>query len=157
REQRGETPTVAEYRQRFPHLAEQLRVQFEVDRALVPRGPHGAQARRGDPSSDPKTLRPPDGAPATLPGAPDAAVQVPGYEVLEELGRGGMGVVYKARQLGLKRLVALKMVLAAEHAGVQQRTRFRTEAEAVARCQHPNIVQIHDIGEHQGRPYFSLE
>jgi serine/threonine-protein kinase len=68
-----------------------------------------------------------------------------------------MGVVYKARQLGLKRLVALKMILAAEHAGAQQRARFRTEAEAVARCQNPNIVQIHDIGEYQGRPYFSLE
>jgi serine/threonine-protein kinase len=156
REERGEVPPVAEYQQRFPHLAEQLRIQFEVDRALGP-GPPGPRAHPGDSASTPTTWRRPNSAPATLEGAPDAAVQVPGYEVLEELGRGGMGVVYKARQLGLKRLVALKMILAAEHAGPQQRARFRTEAEAVARCQHPNIVQIHDIGEHQGRPYFSLE
>jgi WD40 repeat protein len=81
----------------------------------------------------------------------------PGYEVLGELGRGGMGVVYKARQLALRRIVALKMVLTGAHAGEDERTRFRTEAEAVARLQHANIVQIYEIGEHQGRPYFALE
>ena len=68
-----------------------------------------------------------------------------------------MGVVYKARQKGLNRVVALKMVLSGAFAGTQERTRFKTEAEAVARLQHPNIVQIYDIGESDGRPFFSLE
>ncbi len=82
---------------------------------------------------------------------------VPGYEVLGELGRGGMGVVYQARQLGLDRTVALKMVLNGIHAGPKDLARFRTEASVIARLQHPNIVQIYDVGEAAGRPYFVLE
>jgi serine/threonine protein kinase len=82
---------------------------------------------------------------------------VPGYEILGELGRGGMGIVYKARQLGLDRTVALKMVLPGIHTGPKNRARFHAEAAAIARLQHPNIVRIYDVGEAAGRPYFVLE
>lgn len=82
---------------------------------------------------------------------------IPGYEVLGELGRGGMGVVYKARQTALNRLVALKMIRTGELAGAVERARFRSEAEALARLHHPNITQIYEISEQNGLPYLALE
>lgn len=79
------------------------------------------------------------------------------YQILSELGRGGMGVVYQARHRKLQRIVALKMIRAGKHSGNDALLRFIAEARAVAHLQHPGIVQIFDIGEHEGLPYFSLE
>ena len=86
-----------------------------------------------------------------------AGLVIGDYQVISELGRGGMGVVYKARHRKLNRVVALKMILSGKHAGGEALRRFLAEARAVAQMQHPGIVQIFDIGEHQGLPYFSLE
>jgi serine/threonine-protein kinase len=100
------------------------------------------------------TPTPPDESPGPRSVLPPA---LPGYEVLGELGRGGMGVVYKARQVALKRLVALKRILPRHGGDPEQVARFRREAEAAARLQHPQIVQIHEIGEHEGTLYLALE
>jgi serine/threonine-protein kinase len=92
------------------------------------------------------------------PGQPAAELpHIPGYQVDAVLGRGGMGIVYKARHLRLNRPVALKMLLAGAYAGPEERQRFSREAEAVAGLRHPNIVQVHDLGEHDGRAYFTME
>jgi WD40 repeat protein/serine/threonine protein kinase len=98
--------------------------------------------------------------PARTPEAETPVAELPrvaGYETLKVLGRGGMGVVYLAWQPGLARLVALKMVLAGAHASPEQRARFRIEAEAVARLQHPHIIQVHEVGEADGQPYLAME
>src|SRR5262249_53282100 len=89
--------------------------------------------------------------------AADELPQIPGYEVLGVIARGGMGLIYKARHVRLRRVVALKMLLAGAHAGKQELGRFRMEAEAVARLQHPSIVQIYEINEHNGLPFLALE
>jgi tRNA A-37 threonylcarbamoyl transferase component Bud32 len=91
------------------------------------------------------------------PGPEAVPPALPGYEVLDELGRGGMGVVYKARHLRLNRLVALKMVLAGIHADPQLRARLDVEAETLAGLQHPNIVQVFEVAEYDGCPYLALE
>src|SRR4029077_7318666 len=102
--------------------------------------------------------------PSTAP-APDARPvssqaglpSISGYEILGKLGEGGMGIVYKARQTGLNRLVALKMIIGGSQVREHHLARFRIEAEAVAQLRHPNIVQIYDIGEVDGMPYVALE
>ncbi len=154
REGLGEGPTIDEYLVRFPEHAEALRRQIELHQVL-----------QGDTSdwhctpsfSDPGKT--PDAGPHEKGkgrAAASTGPKVPGYEVLWELGRGGMGVVCLARQVSLNRLVALKMLHGASLSAEDQ-VRFRREAEAAARLQHPNIVQVHEIGTHEGRPYFSLE
>src|SRR5262245_5089162 len=83
--------------------------------------------------------------------------RLPGYLIEGELGKGGMGVVYKAGHEALRRTVALKMIRAGAHARPEELARFKAEAQTVARLEHPNIVKIYDVGEHDGLPYFSLE
>jgi WD40 repeat protein len=82
---------------------------------------------------------------------------IPGYEILDELGHGGMGVVFRAREVRLNRIVALKMLLPGGYASPELVARFKGEAETVARLQHPNVVQIHSVGDHEGRPFFEME
>ena len=133
-----------------PGQARELRAAARYDQTLATVPPTNAGGLPGS-VAVPDTL----GGAAGNPYAPEPFVA--GYEILGELGRGGMGVVYKARQVGLNRLVAIKMILAGGHAGKQELARFQDEARAVARLQHPNIVQIHDVGSQDGKPFFSLE
>src|SRR5262249_25955193 len=95
--------------------------------------------------------------PSTTPPVEPPLPQIPGYEVEAVLGRGGMGVVYRARHLRLDRLVALKTAVAGSSSGPNERERFRREAEAVAALRHPNVVQVYDVGDAEGRPYFTME
>jgi serine/threonine-protein kinase len=141
REELGEEPAPDEYLRRFPQFAARLAQQVEVHRAMAERT-----------SVLSRTLKLGADNSGTGPTGP----VVPGYEVLGELGRGGMGVVYSARQEALNRLVALKMIRDG-HPGPDELTRLRREAEAVARLQHPHIVQIYEVGEHDGRPFLALE
>ncbi|HEY7329544.1 MAG TPA: tetratricopeptide repeat protein [Gemmataceae bacterium] len=140
REEAGDRPSLEEYQRRFPRLGEALRVQFQVHEAMRP----------GQALAELSTV---EAAASDLREMPT----FPGFEVLGELGRGAMGVVYKARHLRLNRPAALKMILAGAHAGPRERARFETEARAVARLQHPHIVQIHEIGEHDGRSFLCME
>jgi serine/threonine protein kinase len=149
RESHGDQPVLAEYLQRFPHLVEQLQIQFALDGAVL-------DQTDGD---DTREFKPAPPADQTLTGG-DGQHDIPvvaGYQILGELGRGGMGVVYKAKDLQLDRLVAVKMIANGSIVEGQRRARFRGEAEAVARLQHPNIVQIHGIDEQDGRPFITLE
>ncbi len=158
RQQQGEAPPLEEYLQRFPQFAVQLKPLFDVHRALEadltfdfePTKTHDAIPRQAARPTDTTLTGPAAPLSRDLPA-------IPGYEIIKELGRGAMGVVYWAWQTSLNRTVALKMILAGSHAGPQELARFRTEAEAVARLRHANIVQIYDVGRHGTHPYMTLE
>ncbi len=148
REEAGETPLLSEYLTRFAAFAEQLRPLFEVHHALRPE----------------PTCRtpPPTGGGLDAKGfhvnlTPAAWPVVPGYQILGILGEGGMGVVYRARHTNLNRVVALKTLRNGHKSGAAHRTRFRAEAQVVARLQHPNIVQVFEIGADDELPYFAME
>lgn len=139
RRQHGESPMADEYLGRFPDCQEAVASAFGVTGPQPTVDyPTSGEGERDEP--------PAERWPA-----------VPGYEILGVLGRGGMGVVYQARHLGLNRLVALKMVLGGVHAGPDRLAQFRKEAQTTARLQHPHAVQIHDFGDADGLPYLALE
>ncbi len=141
REEQGEAPDPAEYVERFPWMVEQLRPHFAVHQFVRPE----TVALSGSGREESR--------PTAAAGLPDIA----GYELLGEIGRGGMGVVYRARHRTLRRLVALKMILAGPYATPEEVRRLQVEAEVIARVQHPNIVQIYEVSVHDSRPYLSLE
>ncbi len=138
REELGEPPTADELIGRFPRFSERLLRQLDLHRALRANEPTDPERHPGES----RASAPPD---------------LPGYDVLEEIGRGGMGVVYKARQRGLGRLVALKVIRPWLLAEPGVAARFRAEAETAARFGHPNIVQVHQVGEHDGQGFLALE
>jgi hypothetical protein len=147
----GQAPDRAELLARHPDLAEDLKAFF-ADHDRVHR------------LAEPLRPAPAEGA-VTLPSA-RALVNANGlgkvhyfgdYELLEEIARGGMGVVFKAKQVSLDRTVAVKMILAGQLASPDDVQRFHTEAKAAANLQHPGIVAIHEVGEHEGQHYFSMD
>jgi tetratricopeptide (TPR) repeat protein/tRNA A-37 threonylcarbamoyl transferase component Bud32 len=146
REEQGEHPAAEEYALRYPHLQDELRLHFEVHAAL-----HEQLL------GDTRRLQDAESVVELQVGAEEAGPTLPDYEIVGQLGLGGMGVVYKARHRRLRRLVALKMFQPGRIPSPRELVRFHTEAEAIARLQHPNIVQIFEVGQCEGLPYLALE
>jgi eukaryotic-like serine/threonine-protein kinase len=142
RGERGETCDPAEWYQRFPQLASDLQQVFEIDREWR----HEAEGT----TAQILPVR-------TTNALGTNGIFIPGYEIVGEIGRGGMGIVYRAVQDGLQRVVSIKVILSGAYASERERQRFRREAEAIARLNHPNIVKIFDVGEADGRLYCAME
>ncbi|MDR3638192.1 MAG: serine/threonine-protein kinase [Isosphaeraceae bacterium] len=155
----GEHPDVADYITRFPDHTLVVESVFAPPASgfKTRMATRGGTGRSGIAVLDPVTE--PDEALPRAELGPDAraALRDAGYEILGEVGRGGMGVVYLANKVALNRRCALKMILAGAHAGAAVSARFRAEAETIAHLQHPDIVQIYHVGEAAGLPYFELE
>jgi serine/threonine-protein kinase len=150
--ERGQAPSEADFLARHPDLADELRAFLEDRRRFV-QAAGGLAQTPPNPAED-ATLAPPDSSGPTSLGS----VKYFGdYELLDEVARGAMGVVYKARQVSLNRVVAVKMILSGQFASPADVGRFRQEAEAAANLDHPNIVPIYEVGEHDGLQYFSMK
>ncbi len=121
----------------------------------VPDAPTHSTALPSTHADDPEATGPYE--PTTAPEEQSPPAEPPGYEILRSLGQGGMGTVYLARQIGFNRLVALKMIRAADQASPRDRLRFQTEAESIARLSHAHIVQVFEVGEFAGQPFYSME
>jgi serine/threonine-protein kinase len=144
----GETPSLDEYLSRFSQHAESLRRRWAAHDLIE------QQAHADAPGS---TIADRLTQPVSQGALRVRLPSLPGYEVLEQIGRGGMGVVFKARQAAFDRLVAIKRIRAADLAGPDELARFRTEALAVGRLDHPHIVRVHDFEEEQGEPFLVME
>lgn len=153
RERQGRLPAWETYGARFPAFAAIVREVFDEEAKRRGYARSGLDAATETTALLASTPRP--SSSATLPTR--RLPGVPGYEVLAEIGRGGMGIVYKARDIRLNRLVAIKMIMAGDFASEHHLVRFLVEGETLARLHHPNIVQVHEAGQHEGRPYLALE